>query len=199
MSKSKPQTTAPKHHQSNIVANGENPMAAESAPQKTRFELTVELIKAVAWPLFAIFVLFTFWEPLHLAMNQLPDIVNRSNTITIAGLTIKIDQSLQLKNREPSAEVRQALSEITSDGIQTLMNLSGSARWLPQDADNGRRKNSEMVRLGLFEEIPLQELKDNFAYGVRVTQVGRDTQAYLYALISTFLEQLNQPVSTPTP
>ena len=106
---------------------------------KTRYELTVELIKALAWPLFAFFVLFSFWKPLHLAMNQLPEIVNRSNTITIAGLTIKIDRSLQLQNQEPSANVKKALSELTPEGIQTLMGLSGTATWLPQSADDGRK------------------------------------------------------------
>jgi hypothetical protein len=167
---------------------------------KTRFELAVELVKAIVWPVIALVILFSFWHPFQLAMEQLPDVVSHSDTITIAGLTLKIDRSLQLQGLEPSAEVRQVLSVLTPDGIRTLLAM-GEGKYYPS-SPTGTTENDELLRLGLFEEIPPEELSlggHNYEYGVRPTQLGQDTQNYLLALISEFALQLDQVAPTPTP
>jgi len=167
-------------------------------PQKTRYELTVDLIKALAWPVFAFFMLFSFWKPLHLAMNQLPEIVSQSDTITIASLTLKIDRGLQSKGLEPSSEVRDVLSKLSPGGIERILEVSSSSWYTSESDAESKAANMELVNLGLLTLIPPEELtKDgkNYAYGVRITALGKETQSYLYAIISEFVKELEQPTS----
>jgi hypothetical protein len=163
-------------------------------PQKSKFELGVDLIKALAWPLFSIIVLFSFWPQLHSTMDQLPDLLKRSNTITIGDLTIILSRNI----REPSAEVKKVLSEITPIDIPRLMRIEQRV-WLLTDANDAKINYADLLRLGLLEEIPTQDLPENSTYGVQLTQLGRDTQKYLSDLLLEFVDQLNQPTSTPSP
>jgi hypothetical protein len=178
-------------------------MPQKEQNQKTRYELTVDLIKAIAWPLFAFFILFSFWKPIHLAADQLSIIINRSNTITIAGLTLKIDQSLDLYKEQPSDEVRSVLANITPNAIRILLeHVQGPTCYLTTRDDpfikQDKVDNAELISLGLYEEYKKDETNKT-AYCVHLTPVGITTQNYLYDLISAFLQSLGQPVSTSTP
>jgi hypothetical protein len=64
-------------------------LETKSDPKPDRFAQTIELVRAIAWPLFGIIVLISFWNPLYSTIQQLPNLVSRSENITIAGLTLE--------------------------------------------------------------------------------------------------------------
>lgn len=170
---------------------------------KSRAELIVELIKALAWPLFALIVLICFWSQLQSASRQLPNLLSRSETISIAGLSLKIGKGL---SKQPSTNVKKALSELSPDGIQRLLNLSSSSWWDVGSESTARAEYAELVHLGLMEEVSESEIRatnerdgKNFGYAVRVTAFGKETQTFLYALISEFVQELERSGGESTP
>jgi hypothetical protein len=181
----------------------EAPMTAE--PNKSSVELATDFIKAIAWPLFALIFLISFWEPFQAAANMLPDIVNRSNTITIAGLTLQINRSLKLQNQQPSSEVKQVLADISPDDINKILATSGWRVWNAQEVDGGRDEYAKLVKLGVFREMTNQELQNRTEYAVRPVYgvvnkpLGDETRDFLIALIAEFAQQLGQPQQSPTP
>lgn len=164
---------------------------------KSSLELITDLIKALAWPLFAAVVLISFWSQLQSASKELPNLLSRSETLSIAGLSLKIGKGL---GRQPSTKVKKALSELSPDGIHRLLNMSSSSWWDVGSESTGKTDNAEVVRLGLLEEVPDNEIRatnerdgKRFGYGVRITPLGKETQAFLYALISEFAQELERP------
>ncbi len=173
-----------------------------STEKKTRFELIVELIKALAWPVFAMFIVLSFWIPLQKIMQKLPDIVERANVINIAGLSLEINQSLQLKGLNPSTNVKQVLSELTPNDISAVLALRGSASYPPESEASGRSDYDHLVSLGLYTEVSKQELDKGgkgYSYGISITPLGTETRKYLLVLISEFLQQIDTSSPTPTP
>jgi hypothetical protein len=159
---------------------------------KSRLELAVDLVKALAWPLIALTVLISFWSPLRAVARQLPDIVNRSETITIAGLSIKVREGLR---RQATPEIARALANVTPDGLKRLLNTSSLSCWGADGADFGRKENAELIRLGLVEEVPKAELcspqpGQDYVFGARPTALGRETQTFLLAVISEFAQEI---------
>jgi len=159
----------------------------EEKNKKTHYEISVDLIKALAWPLFAVFLLFSFWKPLHTIINELPELIQRSKTVTVAGVVLEINQDLP----EPSEEVKTALAKISPEGVQELMRLSNESDYKNAPPSYIKVTYEELIKLGLFMEVPTENLKEDYIYGVQVTQLGRETQEYVYKLLSEFLTQLN--------
>jgi hypothetical protein len=161
---------------------------------KTKFELFVELVQAMAWPLSATIVVFSFWTPLQDAARQIPSIVGRSDTITIAGLSLKVGQGLRQK---ASDAVKRVLDKLSPEGVKKILSMSQGSYWDKGNEYDGRNENSELVKLGLVDEVPANELDQknglehkNFGYGIRPTQLGRETQSFLQSVVSEFVQQL---------
>lgn len=165
-------------------------------PSKTRFELFVEFIKAVAWPLFASVVLISFWGPLRSSVSQLPNIVSRSETLSIAGLSLKIRRGL---NRQPSEELKKSLSKLTPEDLKFLLNFN-STRCLEEHAASCKADYAGLLSLGLIQEMSEAELNQRieetngrrYGFGARITPKGKETQGFLYALISEFVQELER-------
>ena len=174
---------------------------AENSP-KTRFELSVELVKALAWPLFAAVVLILFWGPIRSAAGLLPNIVSRSEALSIAGLSIKIGKGI---SQRPSDDVKAALSKLSPDDLKRLLNQSSSTRCGTESASTCKADYAPLVILGLMEEIPESELqlqdqsKMRYGYGARLTAKGRETQRFLYDLISQFVQELERAGAETSP
>ena len=163
-------------------------------PKPDRFAQSIELVKAIAWPLFGIIVLTSFWNPLYSTIQQLPNIVSRSENITIAGLTLKVGKGLR---QQASTEVKQVLSDLSPESIRNLLTSGESTYWDVEYEISARTKSNELLKFGLLEEIPKAELNDRkdstkYGYGVRLTPLGKETQAFLFNLISEFAQELEQ-------
>jgi hypothetical protein len=163
---------------------------------KGRFELFVELIKAASWPVIALLLLFSFWGPIHDAANLIPSIMMRSDTITIAGLSLKVSPELR---ERASPEVQKVLTQLSPQGLDRILQMSESSFWDIGSETNGRNENQNLLQLGLVEEIPSAELEAhnhrenrNFGFGVRITSLGRQTQIFLRSVLSRFVNEVAQ-------
>ena len=162
--------------------------ASSSADSGPRLQLWVEVVKALAWPVTALIVLICFWNPLQDIANRLPSILGQSESITIAGISIKVGARLK---SQASPEIQGALSAMSPDDIKRLLPHSGSAYWDKNGFSYTKSENANLVRLGLLREIPTAELASNYGYGIELTPKGKSVQDFLYQLIAEFADELH--------
>lgn len=156
--------------------------------KKSNYEITVDLIKAIVWPFLIILFLLVFWSPVHLVIEQVPNIIDRSQVITVAGVSIRSKEKLV---NEASPRTKAVLSNISSDGLLTLLEIHDEVYWSKGDERVGRRKNSELVQFGLVDEIPDDEIRaKGYSYGVSVTSFGSETQEFLVALMQELIRDI---------
>ena len=113
---------------------------------KSRFELFVELVKATAWPILVAVVLVAFWSPLRETARQIPELLGRSDTVTIAGLSLKLSRGLRYQT---SPEVKKVLAELSQEAIERLLAMASRSWWDVGSESHGRSENAELLRLGL--------------------------------------------------
>lgn len=161
---------------------------------KSRFELFVELVKAIAWPILVVVVLIAFWAPLRDTARQLPGLLGRSNVVTIAGLSLKLGPGLRY---QASPEVKNVLAELSQEAIERLLSMASSSWWNVGDESLGRSENVELVRLKLVEEVPADEVDSlndrdqrRYGYGVRITELGIQTRSFLHSVVAEFVKEL---------
>ena len=77
-----------------------------------------EYIKALAWPLLTVLILFLFWSPLHDIAGILPEVIRNSETIEAGKVKLSIRKSAMAKASEP---VRQALRDLKASDIRTIL------------------------------------------------------------------------------
>lgn len=166
---------------------------------KSHFELFVELVKATTWPILVAVVLIAFWAPLRDTARQIPSLLSRSDTVTIAGLSLKLSPGLR---HQASPDVKKVLAELSQEAIKRLLSMGSSTWWDVGEESRGRSENAELVRLNLVEEVPAHEIKKlndrdqrNFCYGVRITELGRQTQSFLHSVVAEFVKELGHSTS----
>jgi hypothetical protein len=165
-----------------------NKMTENPTPPKSRFELFVEFIRVLAWPLFAFVLLYALWTPIRSIAALMPNIIERSETITIANLSIKVGRGIK---RKASADVLKVLTEITPDGLRKLISSSDEAYWQADSKSYARTENAEIIRLKLVEEVSKKEL-GNYGYGIKPTTLGEETKEYVLVLVSEFVNELKR-------
>src|ERR1700692_868285 len=164
----------------------------QSAP-KSRLEVAADLTKAVAWPFVVVFIVAVFWTPLHELAHRAPLLIDQSESITIAGVSIKLDQRLKGK---ASPDISKALAAMSPESIRRLLGTTSS--FWDSNISDAREENSQLLSLGLVEEIPPNELNGfsgqqgrRYDFGIRLTERGRQVQEFLFTLISEFARQLH--------
>jgi hypothetical protein len=110
------------------------------------------------------------------------------------GLSLKVGQGLRQK---ASDAVKRVLDKLSPEGVKKILSMSQGSYWAKGNEYDGRNENSELVKLGLVDEVPANELDQknglehkNFGYGIRPTQLGRETQSFLQSVVSEFVQQL---------
>lgn len=84
------------------------------------FELVIEFLKAILWPLLILFIFISLQRPLFDLVETLPFLINKSSEISVAGVSLKVNQKLQ---KEGSPKLRTAASHISKDALLYLINL----------------------------------------------------------------------------
>lgn len=198
-------TDQPKDNLEQPIASTEQAKSGHSQPKDNleltieRLKVIVELVKALAWPLFATIALLSFWGPLRLTVRQLPDLVSRSETITVAGLSIKVQRGF---SQQASDEVKQAVAQLSPEGISRILTMQGNIYYDSNSVTYARTEYKELIDLGLVEPLPEEELLGvgsddrQYGYGVGITPLGEEAQRLLIALISEFTQELD---SSQTP
>jgi len=158
---------------------------------QSNYQTTVDLFKAIIWPAFAFTLLISFWSPLDKTLEKIPSIIDKSESITIAGLSLKIERGIGIK---PSSEVKSVLSQISPDGIKKLMNNKNSSYY--DSKDWPKNDNEELFRLKLVKEIPTKGSKHKFA--MQPTLLGIKCQKFLDAVMIEIVKQIAQNTSNLT-
>jgi hypothetical protein len=85
-----------------------------------------EVIKAFAWPLTLLLLVFFFWGPLHKLVGVLPDALANSETVTMGSLSLRVGKRL---SEGANQEVRDALSGMTAADMTVVLEnpLEGSS------------------------------------------------------------------------
>ena len=164
---------------------------SETDGGKSTYEITVMLVRALAWPLIVLFLLFTYRVPIRAIATQLPALIASSNAISVAGVSVQVDRRLR---SQASTDALTSLSSLTADGLRTLMDLSrGQPIYTADDIRGGRvdREYGELLRSGLAELRATDE--GRFGPGsrmVHVTDRGRQTQELAFLIIADFAGQI---------
>src|SRR5262249_44954594 len=98
--------------------------APPAAPKKSPFELFTEFVRAIAWPALVVGLVIAFWRPLKDTADDVPTILSRSDTVSIAGMSIKVGSRLY---DLATPEVRFALAKASNDGVIHILRLPDSS------------------------------------------------------------------------
>jgi hypothetical protein len=161
------------------------------------------------WPIFAFVVLFSFWSPLHTIANRVPDLIDKSKVISIAGLKIELDTALRF--RKPSPPVEKALKNLYAEDLKLLIKNPDSALFAPIDQVTiYREQYAHLMELDLVREMDTTMLsqgaeKAHTGKAFKLSPVGVEAKAYVIDLIvSTFVgagaraaDSASQPTNTP--
>ena len=161
---------------------------------KSRFELFTEFVRAIAWPVLVAGLVIAFWPPLKQTAAEIPVILNRSDTVTIAGIALKVGPLLY---DQATPEVRRALAKASNDGVTQILRLADSQWYHAEEEKDGRAYMKEMITLGLVAVVPAADLAktnqrehEHYTYAIRSTERGQKTRAYLESVIAEFVHEM---------
>lgn len=170
-------------------------------PSKSTLQLIVELAGTLAWPTIALIALLGFWHPLRGIAKALPDLVARSESITIANLSIEVGRGLRGK---ATPQVQEALAGIAPNEIPELLNVRLPTCWTATEIQSLREMYAGLLRQRLLEEVDNPDLcasiRANAGAGARIlrpTALGRETQVFLFALVDQLVEEMAPPPANP--
>jgi hypothetical protein len=109
---------------------------SEAESGKSRYEITVMLVRAIAWPVLVLFLLFLYRAPIGAIVTQLPALIASSSTISVAGVSVQVDRRLR---SQASADALTSLSNLSAEGVRTFMDLGrGQPIYTAEDIRVGR-------------------------------------------------------------
>lgn len=161
--------------------------------KKTRFELTTELLKVILWPIVILVIILIFWKPLYLSINEVPNVINNSESITIGSLSLKIKKNTIGR---PSNEVKDVLKGISAKGIDVLLSSSAQTEYFHQnEVLYGQQRYKELINLGLYEEMNASHLGRDaegikYYFGVTPTDLGIAARKYLIEIVNGLLKEI---------
>jgi hypothetical protein len=146
--------------------------------QPTSQSKTIEVLRILAWPLFALIIVSLFWLPLHKLISSVPEVLANSETVTVGSLSLHVGKSLSDRVNQ---DVRDALSGMTSDDVKTVMeNDVGSEPTLYQGGNYGdyAKEWGRLGRLGVVHVLTDTELKTE-------QKKGKEKEPYVYGVTAT--------------
>jgi hypothetical protein len=169
------------------------PAVRNGAETKSRYEISVDLVKALIWPLLIAIFFISYRQPISQTVQQIPSLLASSSELTIAGTKIQIDRRLRART---STAVLQAMSQLSPDGMERLMDMvRGTPVFGEKAIQRYRDEWQETISLGLVEITPWHGSDPEHAYGLRVTSLGRDVQQLVFVLLSEITGRLTTDVT----
>jgi hypothetical protein len=170
---------------------------SESTNESKLSSLT-ELAKALAWPILCLFVVFSFWSPLHKAANAVASVLVASEAITIGELTIKIGKA----GIRPSPEVRDILKDLSADTIKQLTGMNPSRLYPSPQNPTSKSLDDKLISLKLVKELSPDELAGSskqfptgfkFVYGIALTPLGEEVKSYVLNVMTEVIRETGSP------
>lgn len=163
--------------------------------EKSKFELSVDLVKALAWPAVVGLLLLSFWNPLQKTANLLPSIIDRSDVITISGLSLKVSREM---GSEAPAEVRAVLKRLSPQGVMLLLEFTElHSTSLFSQEEMIDREWGELVRNGIVVKSLVVNAPGPLAlpWRVQLTPLGVAAKSYLTSLLTEIIRQVEPTTS----
>jgi hypothetical protein len=164
------------------------------ADSKTESKLSwqIELAKALAWPVFALFVIICFWSSLHNAANAVAIALRASEAITIGELSIRVGKN----DIRPSPQVQAAITGLSSAAIKKLFELKPDIVYPAPPDPAAQDANAELLRANLARPLTSNELAASsnrmglkFVYGIVLTPLGSSVKSYIESVILEVIKQ----------
>lgn len=156
----------------------EGNMADDKAPPSP---VWIQAVQALRWPLISLLGFVVFWSPINEIANLLPELVGRSESISVAGVKIEVEARIRA---QASDEVAELVGDVNREELAILMSSSDNSYTSNSEASM-RRRYSRLIDLGAFEEVPPEEFPDDreHTYGVRRTPLGTDAREFLTSIV----------------
>lgn len=153
------------------------------------YETSVALIKALIWPIIVLYFFSVLRGPIISTFEQLPYVFQKTTQITIAGVTLEIDQRLQVT---ASVELREALANLSANALRELVHTGEATQYNNTSYDSYREIEEslrELEKVGLITlEVDVIDPKypdQNVRW--KATELG--VQAYRF-VVNVMIEQL---------
>jgi hypothetical protein len=164
---------------------------------KSKYEITVDLIRGMVWPLVVLGILVTFWNPFHQVADKLPALVDKSDSISIGSLSLSVNRSIQTKADD---DVRKVLASLNANEVQAVLNMNDEGEWYSGQTDGPvlKQRHQSLIDQGVFEIIEDPKIigKDNsgkpFTAEIKLTALGKKTKGFLQAVIDGFVDELRR-------
>lgn len=122
----------------------------------------------------------------------MPHIIERSDTITIANLSIKVSHKL---GQDLSPAVQSSLKRLSPKGIERLLLLPEDNRtaFFSKKSDAEEVATPELINLGLVTVGPISsDLSNTSGFSFDMTETGVQTRRFLWSVITEFIEGLKE-------
>jgi hypothetical protein len=154
----------------------------------------VDLAKSLAWPIFGLFLVLSFWSSLHKAADSVASVMINSEAITIGQLSIKISK----RGGRPSPEVRLVLKEISSASITHLLEITGDLLYTRPQDQTSQGPDGQLIKLNLVQVLTADEVAARsqriagakFNSGIFLTPLGVEVQRYLQVLTAELAQEV---------
>jgi hypothetical protein len=170
------------------------------------YQTTVSLIKAVVWPAVVIYFFISLRGPITATVEQFPNLFYKTTHITIAGVTLEVDQRLQAS---APLKLREAISKLSPEALKELVRIGESTNYTNSSYPNFSQQEvwlKELKEAGLIElEIGISDPEHpNSNVKFRTTELGRKGYAFVVEVLVDQLIRSTQtdgkePPKTSTP
>lgn len=169
-------------------------MPSEKNP--TKFDLYLKLTTLLAWPIMILILLVIFWRPIKLLSSKLPKVVQKSETISIAGITLKMTDQITQK---PTAKINEALTGLGHEPLLGLLELGvdepSVGGIIGYDTATYNSSIKHLTNRGLLKVIkpnPTDTNINNSIVKVRMTKLGVKSSLVLADLFKVFVQELSK-------
>lgn len=188
-------------------------MSANPNTTPTRTSGALEWVKVLIWPLLAFACLIAFWQPLKEIGELVPNMLTRSDEISIGSIKLKmtLPSSADLAANTPPS-VKAALAALSPGTVRYLIDqplLTGELYSADPLQGNEKQHVEELVERGLCTFKTADELRKferekfereggstlTFAYGLSCGYAYQQAREFLLgAVIPEFIARLQKPL-----
>ena len=150
------------------------------------YKLSVDLTKAVLWPLVTLFIFLSIKTPLLSLLSQLPEVLSSTTHIAIGGVSL----DRRLKDAAVSPEVRKSVGNLSPDALRLLLRAGNigfiylESGWKHTDTD--ATAIDELTKSGL---AVVTKSPEGSSYPVQRSLTDSGMQAYKI-LTQVLIDQL---------
>jgi len=174
--------------------------------EQSKVHWRIELIKALAWPCVAIFIVVAFWGPLQASARLLPQLLQDTETIEVSGVKINVRSSIA--ERTP-ARVKVVLQKLSPAGIEYILEKRELSEFRSTDPTLAPDV-AELIAAGLCVPMTREDLaaaakkdspeerKTKYLTGVKCGDTYDEVRTFLVSLIPDMVRSaLGKPDRRP--